>query len=251
MNSCFPPKWMSFPEHHKARAPLIGPRHVGIITKAMSPREAQIYALGTFEPHGGGGKNDVILERPEAIRTKGVGVMRHHHPFKNLVQCVSPFVCGLFRDLLSPFFFFFSFLFWGPWPLWKTLKYSLATRMFWDRGTHDSLSLKDRMHILRSTSMISKFEVLICGPPHYFTFVHIQCTWPTYETNMDKVMVCDLFRLLSMFIIFPILLFLFWQWVCVIHGLITLLSNYTRKVGHTKVDERELLDMSTSLIHPC
>ena len=169
----------------------------------MSPKEAKIYAPDTFEPHWGGGKNDVILKRPEAIRTKGVDVMRHRHPFKNLVQCVSP----LFVDcsgIFSPLFLFLFFPFLGPWALWETFKYSLATRMCWDRRTHDSRSLKDRMHILRSTSMISKFEVIMWTATLVYFRPHTMYR-PIYETDMDKVMVCATCFGSFQFSLFPIL----------------------------------------------
>jgi len=88
-----------------------------------------------------------------------------------------------------PFFFFFSFHFWVLGHCGKTFKYSLATRMCWDRRTNDSRSLKDRMHILRSTSMISKFEVIMWTATLVYFRPHTMYR-PIYETDMDKVMVC-------------------------------------------------------------
>ena len=115
MNSYFHPKWMSFPEHHKARAPLIGPHRVGIITKAMSPKRSSNLCIGYIRAPWVVGRMMSFLMGPRQSKQGwGGGVMRHRHPFKTLYKVTPLFLeCSV---IFSPFYFL-TFL--GPWALWN------------------------------------------------------------------------------------------------------------------------------------
>lgn len=161
MNSYFHPKWMSFPEHHKARAPLIGPHRVGIITKAMSPKRSSNLCIGYIRAPWVVGRMMSFLMGPRQSKQGwGGGCDEASSSIQNPVQSDS-IVSGVFSDLLA----LLLFNFFGSLGIVKPSSTPLQLGCFKIEGHMTQYRSKTRMHILRSTSMISKIGVL-CGPPH-------------------------------------------------------------------------------------